>query len=81
VAFINAAGPAAPTGAADAHESLRKVLAYAGADLVEDACARIPVTRDLVGPTGVIEDEDARREIATVVARLAEHARAASGQS
>ncbi len=26
VAWINAAGPAAPTGAADAHESLRKVL-------------------------------------------------------
>jgi chromate reductase len=81
VAFINASGPAAPTGAADAHESLRKVLAYAGADLVEDACARIPVTRDQVGPTGVIEDEDARGEIAAVVTRLAGHARAASVQS
>src|SRR5207253_4574206 len=45
VAWINAAGPAAPTGAADAHESLRKVLGYVGADIVEAACARLPVSR------------------------------------
>ena len=38
VAWINAAGAAAPTGAADAHDSLRKVLGYAGADIVEEAC-------------------------------------------
>ena len=36
VAWINASGGAAPTGAADAHDSLRKVLGYAGADIVED---------------------------------------------
>src|SRR4051794_25382569 len=28
VGWINAAGPAAPTGGADAHDSLRKVLGY-----------------------------------------------------
>src|SRR3954447_6900540 len=43
VAWINAAGPAAPSGAADAHDSLRKVLGYVGADVVEAACRRIPL--------------------------------------
>jgi len=45
VAWINASGPGAPSGAADAHDSLRKVLGYAGAQIVEAACARVPVTR------------------------------------
>ena len=40
VAWINAAGPAAPSGAADAHASLRKVLGYAGADIVRGRAAR-----------------------------------------
>ena len=35
VAWINAAGPAAPSGGADAHESLAKVLRYAGAEIVD----------------------------------------------
>jgi chromate reductase len=78
VAWINAAGAAAPTGAADAHESLRKVLGYAGADIVQDACARIPVERSLVGPDGLVTDDAARAEIAVAVARLAEHVRAAA---
>lgn len=45
IAWINAPGPAAPTGAADAHDSLRKVLGYIDADIAEDACVRIPVAR------------------------------------
>jgi NAD(P)H-dependent FMN reductase len=45
VAWINAAGPAAPTGGADAHESLRKVLGYVHARVIADACARVPVER------------------------------------
>ncbi len=74
VAWINAAGAAAPTGAADAHESLRKVLGYAGADIVEDACARIPVERSLVGPDGQVTDAAVREQIVAVLGRLAEHA-------
>ncbi len=77
VAWINAAGTAAPTGAADAHESLRKVLGYAGADIVQEACARIPVERSLVGSDGLITDAAVRAQIAAVVSRLAEHAAAA----
>ena len=34
VAWINVSGPASPTGGADAHESLRKVLRYVHADIV-----------------------------------------------
>jgi chromate reductase, NAD(P)H dehydrogenase (quinone) len=81
VAWINAAGAAAPTGAADAHESLRKVLGYAGADIVEDACARIPVDRALVGDDGVIGNPAVRAEIAGAVSRLAAHATAAPDKS
>ena len=63
VAWINAAGPAAPTGAADAHESLRRVLGYVGANIVEEACARVPVSRGVLGEEGTVTDEDTRREI------------------
>jgi chromate reductase, NAD(P)H dehydrogenase (quinone) len=75
VAWINAAGPAAPSGAADAHESLAKVLRYSGAEIVDDACLRVPVTRDMVGPDGLIADTGARRAIAAAVTALAGHAR------
>ena len=63
VAWINASGRAAPTGGSDAHESLRKVLGYSGADIVEAACVRIPVARDAVGPDGVIADDEIRSAI------------------
>ena len=76
VAWINAAGPASPTGAADAHASLRKVLGYAGADIVESACARVPVTREMVGVDDLIADRAARSGIAAAVQRLVEHIRA-----
>ncbi|MGH2893644.1 MAG: NADPH-dependent FMN reductase [Solirubrobacteraceae bacterium] len=76
VAWINAAGAAAPTGAADAHESLRKVLGYAGADIVEDACARIPVDRAMVGEDGLVTDGEVRDKIAAAVSRLANYAAA-----
>jgi chromate reductase len=75
VAWINAAGPAAPTGAADAHGSLAKVLGYAGADVVSDACLRVPVTRDQVGADGRLTAEGPREAIATAVSRLASHVR------
>jgi chromate reductase len=76
VAWINAAGPAAPSGAADAHESLAKVLRYAGAEIVDGACVRVPVTRDMVGHDGLISDDGARSAIAAAVTTLVGHARA-----
>jgi NAD(P)H-dependent FMN reductase len=76
VAWINAAGPAAPSAAADAHDSLRKVLGYAGAEIVQTACARVPVTREMVGPDGLVHDAAAGEAIAAAVTQLAEHVRA-----
>ena len=73
VAWINASGPAAPTGGADAHDSLRKVLGYVDADIVEAACTRIPLTRDAVGADGMITDPEAREQIAHALAALAQH--------
>jgi NAD(P)H-dependent FMN reductase len=70
VAWINASSVAAPTGGADAHDSLRKVLTYAGAVIVEEACARIPITRQAVSD-GLVQDPDLRRQIEDVVANLA----------
>jgi NAD(P)H-dependent FMN reductase/NADP-dependent 3-hydroxy acid dehydrogenase YdfG len=73
VAWINAAGPAAPTGGADAHGSLEKVLRYAGADIVDEACARIPIARSMVDDSGLIGDESVHDQIRGVLERLADH--------
>jgi chromate reductase len=77
IAWINAAGPAAPSAAADAHDSLRKVLSYAGAQIVDAACARIPVTREMVGSDGLVHDAAAREAIASAVTQMVEHVLAA----
>jgi NAD(P)H-dependent FMN reductase len=71
VAWINVSGPAAPTGGADAHDSLRKVLNYSGADIVQAACLRVPLERQMVGPDGVVTDEHARGEISRALEELA----------
>ncbi|MFJ1766203.1 NADPH-dependent FMN reductase [Amycolatopsis sp. NPDC088138] len=71
VAWINASSVAAPTGGRDAHDSLRKVLTYAGAKIVDEACARIPVSRAVVAD-GQVSDPDLRGRIAVAVQRLRE---------
>lgn len=73
VAWINASGGAAPTGGADAHDSLRKVLGYVHADVVDAACVRVPVTRDAVGSDGMIADHQIRDQIAAALTALVEH--------
>jgi NAD(P)H-dependent FMN reductase len=77
VAWINASSPAAPTGGADAHESLEKVLRYAHADIAQDACVRIELTRQDVGESGLVENEAARQAMSDALAKLVAHARAA----
>ena len=69
VAWINASG--LPTGAADAHASLRKVLGYLSTEIVEDACAHVPVPRQAVGDDGLIADPQLRELIADVLTTLA----------
>lgn len=48
VAWINAS----PRKAAGAHASLRTVLGYAGAVVVEEACIEVPVTGSMIGDDG-----------------------------
>ena len=70
VGWINASGIAAPTGGADAHASLRKVLGYLNAEIVDAACVRIPLSRAMVADDGTVADPDARTAIAGVLAAL-----------
>jgi len=80
VAWINASSAAAPTGGADAHDSLRKVLGYTGAEIIEDACVRIPVARQMIEADGLIRDSAVRaalaEALAAVVARIRQPPRA-----
>lgn len=72
VAWINVS---TSTGAPDAHDSLRKVLGFIKAEVMEDACARIPVPRSAVGADGLIEDEAIRLQTAEVVEKIVRHLR------
>ena len=69
VAWVNASG--SPTGAADAHRSLRTVLGYTGSNIVEEACMHIPVARSDIGSDGLIADDVVRQQIADVLGTLA----------
>lgn len=70
--WINASN-AGPHGAARAHDSLRAVLGFTGADLIETLCAHIPIPRDVVGQGGIIQDESLRDEVVSVLQALVAH--------
>jgi len=74
VAWINAS----PRGAVNAHDSLRKVLGYAKATIVEGACVEIPITAAMVGDDGLIADASVRDQIATALSILVAHTRSRS---
>jgi len=71
IAWINVSGPAAPTGGDDAHESLRKVLGYVNANVIESACLRLPLTRAAVADDGTIHDPSTQGQISAALSRLA----------
>lgn len=71
VAWINVSGAAAPSGGADAHDSLRKVLGYTGSEIVEGAVLRLPLSRDDVGEDDLIAPEDKRAAIVDAMTALA----------
>lgn len=82
VAWINASGPASPNGGAGAHDSLRSVLGYTGADIVEAACTRIPLVRQDVDAEGYVAGDAPRHAIAKALAALVTHvSRARSGSA
>ncbi|WFR71093.1 NAD(P)H-dependent oxidoreductase [Prescottella defluvii] len=68
-AWINVSASA--SRAANAHTSLRLVLNYTGASIVEEACVHIPVTSSMVSDDGVITDVAARNAIAAALGALA----------
>jgi chromate reductase, NAD(P)H dehydrogenase (quinone) len=68
VAWINTS----PRGAAHAHESLRLVLGYAHATIVEKACISIPVTASDVDERGLIVDAATRERLTQSLAALVE---------
>ncbi|MFF2508988.1 NADPH-dependent FMN reductase [Streptomyces sp. NPDC058067] len=70
VAWINAASPGRGDGAA---ATLRTVLGYTGAAVVEPACGRIPVERGTLDADGLITDPAVRARLADVLDLLAAH--------
>lgn len=76
VGWINAASLASPAGGEDAHASLRKVLGYLGASIVEAACPRLPIRRQEIGPDGLINEPKIQLQIVATITALAEAATA-----
>ncbi|MET9670596.1 NADPH-dependent FMN reductase [Streptomyces sp. NPDC006475] len=68
VAWVNAAASGRGQGAED---TLRAVLGYTGADIVESACVKIPVGPQMVGVDGFITDPGVREQLSTVLGLLA----------
>lgn len=69
-AWINAAAEGRGGGA---EATLRTVLGYTGATVVEAACVKVPVHRGMVGESGLVTDADARERIAASLALLGAH--------
>jgi NAD(P)H-dependent FMN reductase len=57
-----------------AHESLRLVLKFANARLVEEACTHIPVQQSDVDGDAMVADPDIRTATASAITRLANNA-------
>jgi chromate reductase, NAD(P)H dehydrogenase (quinone) len=74
VAWIHATSrPAGERQSDGAYDSLRRVLGYAGAVLVESICAQVRITDGAVGEDGLIEPKGLQREIANVVSAMRDH--------
>jgi chromate reductase len=80
-AWLNVSSAAAPTGGRDAHDSLRNVLGYAGAEIVEAACLRVAVPRTSLGADGLVEDGEIRAALLGAEARLCTHVEVSGSES
>ncbi|MFD7257453.1 NADPH-dependent FMN reductase [Streptomyces sp. NPDC059874] len=67
VAWVNAAAPGRGGGA---EATLRTVLGYTGAAVVEEACVRIPVSGQQTGPDGTLADPAVRARLGEVLGLL-----------
>lgn len=68
VGWVNVAAGGRGRGA---EEHLALVLRYVGTEPAAGACVRVPVTRDMVGEDGLIDDADVRSALAGVLRSLA----------
>jgi len=66
VAWVNAS----TRGVGLAHASLRAVLGYAKANVVEAACVELPVAASSLGPDGLLSDARERERLRGAVAAL-----------
>jgi len=67
VAWVNVAARGAP----NAHESLRRVLGYVNAAIVEPACLTVPVSGAMVDEEGLVADGAVVRRLTDSLERLA----------
>jgi chromate reductase len=72
VAWINASSSPNPDAGSGAHDALRTVLDYTGADIADAACRRIQLPRTALRADGVITDAAIRDEVATALRTLAD---------
>ena len=70
VAWINVA---AEGRGVNAEASLATVLGYLGTTVVEEACVRLPVARDGIGPDGLVADPGFRQGVTLVVEAIVDH--------
>ena len=73
VAWINVAAEGRGT---NAEASLATVLGYVGATVIREACVRLTVARDALGPDGTVTDDEFRRGAADVVQTILRFLRA-----
>ncbi|KAB7844938.1 NADPH-dependent FMN reductase [Streptomyces mobaraensis] len=66
-AWVNAAAPGRGRGA---EATLRTVLGYTGAHIVEAACVRVPVGRETIGADGLVDDPEVRDRLREVLGTL-----------
>ncbi|WP_430331759.1 NADPH-dependent FMN reductase [Rhodococcus sp. ACT016] len=71
-AWINVSAKA--TGAANAHSSLRLVLNYTGAAIVDEACVHAPVVPSMINEDRIITDRTVRDAVAGSLAVLTKRA-------
>ncbi len=78
VAWIDVAPSGRGGGVLD---TLRTVLGYVDADVIADACRKVPVRRDEVGADGLVAAPEARAAIAGALTAVARHLRARAPDS
>ncbi len=77
VAWVNVAAEGRGRGASAA---MATVLGYVGAEVIDEACVRVPLPRDGLDDTGAVHDPQLRARFAAVLTAMLSHlGRAATG--